>query len=284
MSAPHSYLPDIEYYPDPPRTQAYAAPLPQPPGLVVIHDTGNDATAHQEAHYAAHRTDPRSNWTSSHFYVDTAGPLGSLPLDLQAWAAYDYANAHGWHIEMCGFNTGQPGAVPQTTIDHAAKLARTLADRAGIPLVKLTPDQVAAGARGICGHYDITVGLHVGDHTDPGPAFNWAGFMATVKGEPVGTTLDSTFDADGFPGTSGQDRTYAGADKNMFEGFFGDPSWLPDYPDSVPMMLRRLLDGTGGPVNFAPVLEAIAALDAKVTRIEAALRSAAVATVTEIDA
>lgn len=179
-----SVLSGVAYGPTP-RAAAYASALAWPPRLIVIHDTSNDATKEEEAHYAATRTDDRSRWTSAHFYVDAGGPLGSLPLNLQAWAAYSYANAHGWHIEMCGYNTGSAGAVPPSTIALTAPLVRRLADAAGIPLVKLSPAQVAAGARGICGHWDITQGLDVGDHDDPGPKFDWAHFMALVNGDDM---------------------------------------------------------------------------------------------------
>jgi len=176
-----STLSGVPYGPTP-RAAAYASALAQPPRLIVIHDTSNDGTKEQEAHYAATRGDDRSHWTSAHFYIDVGGPLGSLHLDKQAWAAYSYANSHGWHLEMCGYNTGMTKAVPPTTIAITAALSRRLADAAGIPLVKLGPADVAAGKRGICGHWDITQGLDVGSHDDPGPKFDWPAFMAAVTG------------------------------------------------------------------------------------------------------
>ncbi len=178
MSIP-TRLPGVAYGPMP-RAAAPAAALQLPPRLVVIHDTANTASAANEAHYAATRTDAQSSWTSAHFYVDAGGPLGSCPLNVQAWAAYSYANSHGWHIEMCGTNAGTTGAVPAVTIAHTAALVRTLCQLGGIPMVKLSPADVAAGKRGICGHWDITQGLHVGTHDDPGPAFDWSAFIAAV--------------------------------------------------------------------------------------------------------
>jgi len=183
-----STLSGVPYGPTP-RAASYASALAQPPRLIVIHDTSNDATKEQEASYAANRTDDRSHWTSAHFYVDAGGPLGSLHLDKQAWAAYSYANSHGWHIEMCGYNTGMTKAVPPTTIAITAGLTRRLADAFAIPLVKLSPADVAAGKHGICGHWDITQGLNVGSHDDPGPKFDWAAFMALViNGEAADMT------------------------------------------------------------------------------------------------
>lgn len=156
-----------------------AASLAFPPRLVVIHDTSNGATAQDEALYASKR--PLDGATSAHFYVDINGPLGSVPLNKQAWAAYSYANSHGWHVEMCGYNAGMRGAVPPVTIGHTARLVRQLCELADIPMVKLSPADVANGKRGICGHRDITIGLGVGTHDDPGSAFDWPAFIAAVK-------------------------------------------------------------------------------------------------------
>lgn len=189
MSIP-SLIPGVAYGP-PARAAALAQPLVLPPRLVVIHDTSDTGTAAEEMHYAAARTDSVAAWTSAHAYIDTAGPLGSVPLNVQAWAAFSYANAHGWHLEMCGQNAGQLGEVPAITIEHTAALTAQLCALAGIPKVKLTPAQVAAGRSGICGHYDITTGLGVGTHDDPGPHFDWAAFMALVqKGDTVVLTPD----------------------------------------------------------------------------------------------
>jgi hypothetical protein len=175
-----THLPGVSYGPLP-RVASAAGGLAWPPRLVVIHDTSNTATASAEAHYAATRGDAQGNWTSCHFYVDPGGPLGSSPLDVQAWAAYSYANQHGWHIEMCGMNAGRPNAVPAATVAITARLVAALCDVAGIPKVHLGPAEVAAGRSGVTGHWDITQGLHVGDHDDPGPAFNWAAFIAAVN-------------------------------------------------------------------------------------------------------
>jgi hypothetical protein len=173
-------IPGVPYGPAP-RTTAVTSALSWPPRLVVIHDTGNTASAADEAHYAATRTDAQANWTSCHAYIDTSGMLGSLPLPLQAWAAFSYANQHGWHLEMCGMNAGAPGAVPAITIATTARLAAQLCDLAGIPKVHLGPADVAAGKSGITGHWDITQGLHVGTHDDPGPTFDWSAFIAAVN-------------------------------------------------------------------------------------------------------
>jgi len=179
MSIP-SRLPGVPYGPAP-RAASVAGGLVVPPRWLVIHDTSNTATATAEAHYAATRSDAMTSWTSSHFYVDTSGPLGSTPLTIKAWAAYSEANANGWHIEMCGYNAGVPGAVPPATVALTAALAAQLCALGGIPAVHRGPDEVAARLPGIVGHRDITLGLHVGDHDDPGALFDWSAFIAQVN-------------------------------------------------------------------------------------------------------
>lgn len=173
-------IPGVVYGPTP-KAATVAGALTLPPRLIVIHDTGNTATAVAEAHYAATRTDSQSLWTSCHAYIDAGGVLGSTPLTTQAWAAFSYANHNGWHLEMCGLDAGGPGAVPPGTVARTAQLVAQLCDLAGIPKVHLGPADVAAGKRGITGHWDITQGLHVGDHSDPGRNFDWAAFIAAVN-------------------------------------------------------------------------------------------------------
>lgn len=52
----------------------------------------------------------------------------------------------------------------------------------GIPPVKLTPGQVAAGVKGVCGHADVSAVYAASQgHYDPGPNFPWAVFMASVS-------------------------------------------------------------------------------------------------------
>jgi hypothetical protein len=182
-------IPGIPYGPLP-RTAApeVRSALAWPPKLIVIHDTGNTGSATDEAHFAANRTDERKHWTSAHAYIDAGGAVGSSPLNLQAWGAFSFANANGIHLEMCGTNAGDPNAVPAATIARPARLTAQLCEAAGIPKVHLGPADVAAGKSGITGHFDITQGLHVGDHDDPGPNFDWSGFIALVNGDDVELT------------------------------------------------------------------------------------------------
>lgn len=50
-----------------------------------------------------------------------------------------------------------------------------------LPPVHLTNAQLAAGGKGIIGHYQASQVYKKSDHTDPGPEFPWIQFMAMVQ-------------------------------------------------------------------------------------------------------
>ncbi|HZR54568.1 MAG TPA: N-acetylmuramoyl-L-alanine amidase [Streptosporangiaceae bacterium] len=190
MSFPRQ-LAGVNYGPAP---RGFGPALPLPPRWIIIHDTGNSASASDEVHYAASRTDPQADWTSAHFYVDTTGVIGSVPLDEHAWAAFDNANGHSWQIEMCGHDAGEPGAVPDATIHNTALLVARLITLArgswpdALPVRFVSADGIAAGESGITGHLEFTQEEHrAGGHTDPGYRFDWNAFIdevAAALGEP----------------------------------------------------------------------------------------------------
>jgi N-acetyl-anhydromuramyl-L-alanine amidase AmpD len=153
------------------------------PKLIVVHCTDNTAAAKSEANYAATRADGQSRWTSAHAYVDASGALGSLDLDLRAWAAFSWANGCAWHIELCG----EENAVPDNVQRVGAALIRQLCLMAGIPMEHLDGAAIRAlhdGTRtrgGITGHRDITQShIDSNNHTDPGDRFDWARFIGWV--------------------------------------------------------------------------------------------------------
>lgn len=95
-----------------------------------------------------------------------AGPYSAPPL-----------NKDWWHISI-------PGRAAQSRAEwldgwsraQIRGVARFIADKHqadGFPLDRLTVAQLRAGARGICGHVDVTYAWRQTDHTDPGPSFPW---------------------------------------------------------------------------------------------------------------
>lgn len=63
---------------------------------------------------------------------------------------------------------------------RAAARAKELCERFNIPKVRLSVADLKAGHRGICGHVDVSYAFGQTDHSDPGPNFPWAEFMALV--------------------------------------------------------------------------------------------------------
>lgn len=220
-----STIPGIPYGPAP-RAQSQAGALTTPPPFVVVHATDNPTSnARGEASYAATRTDSSGNWTSCHAYVDASGALGSLPLHLRAWSAYSWANAHGWHVELCGVS----GRVPLDVQRNGAALVRHLCQLGGIPMVHRAGPAVRAyhdgapgAVGGVTGHGDITAAnFDNNDHTDPGfSAADWQRFMGWV-----------TSDTQGSGGMAGEKAD-------------GILSNTIQYDNALYSLIKRLMDGT----------------------------------------
>lgn len=146
--------------------------------IIIIHATDNTAPASGEASYATRREDG----TSAHYYVDSVQTIQALPIGNIAFGALGHGNAVGVQYELCG----RSNQLTDPTIRRAAtQVARDCA-RYGIPVRKLTPAQIRAGERGICGHADVTLAWPEdgGDHTDPGSNFPWSTFIGYVAGNP----------------------------------------------------------------------------------------------------
>lgn len=162
--------------------------------LVVIHATDNTADAHAEAEYATRRPDH----TSAHFYVDDHQAFRALPLGDIAFGCFSMGNSRSVQLELCGLS----GQISDATMRSAAPLVAEVCRRYALPIEKLSPADLVAGQRGICGHADVTLAWHQGDHTDPG-AFNWSAFLSYVQaasGEPGAPGLPPSTLAPAWPG------------------------------------------------------------------------------------
>ena len=162
--------------------------------LAVHTSEGNDTPKVDDA--AALRD---ASWwvSSSHAIADNdPGSLltpaeGCVPYSRASWTLRS-GNRWSENIELvaqAGWSRSQWLARPKL-LDNCA---RWLADRSkarDIPLIKLTPQQYRAGARGVIGHHDHTVGYSDGTHWDPGPDFPWDVVLEQARAYANGTHLE----------------------------------------------------------------------------------------------
>ena len=123
---------------------------------------------------------------SAHYCVDENEIIQCVLEKDVAWHAPG-ANSNGIGIEHAGFakftneDWERPG--PANMLAFSAGLVAEICDRYQIPVKKLTvADLRAGGARGICGHKDITDAFNDGKgHWDPGPCFPWDSYTKAIS-------------------------------------------------------------------------------------------------------
>ena len=98
------------------------------------------------------------------------------------WAAAQTGNRIGLHLSFLAYaaSTRAEWLRYRSQLELAAEVVADWCQRYGIPAVKITPEQLQRGQRGICGHYDISLAWRETDHTDPGPNFPWDEFLEMV--------------------------------------------------------------------------------------------------------
>ncbi|HET7386837.1 MAG TPA: peptidoglycan recognition family protein [Nocardioidaceae bacterium] len=182
-----------------------------PPTRLVIHATAPGlgyprASAAGQALATAHYFQSPTSGGSAHHVADVSTIVRCLPDDAIAWHAPP--NPHSLGYEVCGeaSYTREQWLSPQVWPAVVLTAAQVKADAAiyRIPLVRLGPADLLAGAHGICGHVDVSHAWHQSDHTDPGPGFPWPEFMAlltpatppTVEDDDMGTLFRSSDPAD----------------------------------------------------------------------------------------
>ena len=189
------------------------------PSVIVIHTTeGSEGrqSAEDGAAYDARRPDG----TSTHFFCDQDTTIQTVLITDEAHAARSHGNDIGIQIEICA-KAGQTPAQWQDAasagaIDQAAQLCVALREAypGRFPMVRLTPAQVRAGAKGFCGHVDITYAFPEdnGTHTDPGKNFPWADLFARI------TELEIQMASVDINATDANARAILGADIVLKDG------------------------------------------------------------------
>jgi hypothetical protein len=154
----------------------------KPVRLVVLHTAEGARTVTELGNYFANA----SVQASSHVGIDDTGLEQYVPYSEAAWTILS-ANPISDNAELCGFAAWSRDVwltQHMPMLRNAAAWIRGRCQARGIPIVKLTPAQVAAGRAGVIGHWDWTVGMHDGTHTDPGTAFPWDVVMSLAAQTP----------------------------------------------------------------------------------------------------
>lgn len=161
--------------------------------LVVIHTAECGETPKADENVAGFFAGLQAPQASAHYTVDADSVTQSVLEKDIAWHAGP-VNGFSIGIEHAGYAKQTPAEWDDAySIDMLARSAELTADictRYGIPVVRLTADDLKAGRRrGLCGHVDVTKGLQGGKgHWDPGPSFPWPEYLDMVRSHM--TTLE----------------------------------------------------------------------------------------------
>jgi len=176
---PHLFIASRNYTP-------VAATRPRKISCIVIHTTEGDLGKGAARAVANWFAGPSAPQASCHYVVDTNEVIACVRDEDVAWGAPG-ANNHGIQIELVGraawtsADWGKPAA--QAALDRLASLVAELCLRHGIPVRRLTVEELSAGARGLCGHVDASKAWKKSSHWDPGRQFPWNVLLALVVQE-----------------------------------------------------------------------------------------------------
>lgn len=152
--------------------------------LVVIHTAECGETAKADENVAGYFAGAHAPMASAHYTVDADSITQSVLEKDIAWHAGP-VNGYSIGIEHAGYAKQSPAewadAYSLAMLERSAELVGDICKRYGIPVRRLTAEDLARGERhGICGHVDVTKGLKAGTHWDPGPNFPWNAYLDRV--------------------------------------------------------------------------------------------------------
>lgn len=153
--------------------------------LIVIHDMefferGDSAEVIAEDF----ATRSASSKASAHICVDNNSIVQCVRDRDVAYAAPG-ANSDGLHIELAGYMKQSESQWLDfygiAMLALASDAVAQYAIKYGIPIVHLSNAELAAGAKGIVGHYQVSQVYKRSDHTDPGAGFPWRYFLESCQ-------------------------------------------------------------------------------------------------------
>lgn len=155
--------------------------------LIVIHTMEapeTPKTAENVAMWFGGKTAYEAPMASAHYCIDSENTIQCVRLTDVAWHAPG-ANNNGIGIEHAGYANQSPeqweDEASQDILKRSVSLVAKLCHEYAIPIIRLTPRELAAGQSGLCGHFDATVAFSSGKgHTDPGPGFPWGKYLDQV--------------------------------------------------------------------------------------------------------
>ncbi len=157
----------------------------EPIQRVVIHTTspgqpGTSSSASGMAHATAKYFQSPKAGGLAHYITDVGAEEHCCPDHTACWHAPP--NQHSIGIEICAEPTYTRAEWLSDqvwpAVLRAQQRALEVCHRFGVPWVRIGVDELRAGHHGVCGHVDVSGAWHQTDHTDPGPNFPWAEFMA----------------------------------------------------------------------------------------------------------
>ena len=166
----------------------YTAMSGRTPNLWVIHDEEYPERPDAAWSVAQFFAGPSAPSASAHACVDDRNAIGCVDWKDNAWhSGHGPTNDRSIGIEHSGYaSQSREEWLDEYGMAMLERSARLFAEVGhgiyGIPAVKLSPEQVAAGQSGICGHADVTYGFGIyGGHTDPGEQFPWDVYLGLIS-------------------------------------------------------------------------------------------------------
>lgn len=156
--------------------------------VIVIHtmeSSEKPGMAENVALWFSGKTKYAAPRASAHFCIDSIATIQCVrQLDV-AWHCPGL-NRNGIGVEHAGranqtkeqWNDDESKAI----LRKSAKLVAKLCKEHNLPIIKLSPDDLKAKKRGLCGHVDGTIAFEtIGGHTDPGPGFMWPKYLEMIQ-------------------------------------------------------------------------------------------------------